>query len=145
MDSNQRRAIERECQELIIRFGQYSDHGEAQKTADLYTLDAVVGHGAHAVTGRDNILATLKDRSPGKLNRHVAGNFMIDVADEKNASGIAYYISFSHDWGKEPAKPPAPISQPFSMGEWHFKFALTSEGWRISRRETKRLFERPGG
>jgi hypothetical protein len=35
---------------------------------------------------------------------------------------------------------PAPLGQPFSVGEWHDEFVRTEAGWRFSSRRTKRIF-----
>jgi hypothetical protein len=145
MDANEKRLIEQECRDLVVALGFYTDRGENDKAVVLFAPDGQWIRAGKPLTGHRELLESMKERSPTIIVRHMIANIMIQVKDGKSAEGVTYYTAYNHDTGANPHKLPAPLGLPFSLGEWHDKFVLTPEGWRISKRETKRLFQRPEG
>jgi predicted PhzF superfamily epimerase YddE/YHI9 len=143
MDADEKRRIAAECRDLVISLGVYTDHGENDKAAAIFTPDGEWVRAGKPVTGHARLLASMNDRPPSLVVRHMIANVKIDVADADAATGVTYYTAYNHDTGANPPKLPAPLGLPFSIGEWHDNFARTPQGWRIARRETKRLFQRP--
>jgi hypothetical protein len=145
MDAHERRGIERECSDLVVALTHYGDHGQHEASVDLFTPDGTWIRGGKPYKGRAEMLASFnRGGSTTNVIRHFTSNIRIDVKDERTAEGITYYIAFNQDPGTATPKFPLTFAPPFSMGEWHDKFARTPAGWRISHREVKRLFQRAG-
>jgi ketosteroid isomerase-like protein len=145
MDKQKRQAIQLECRDLVWELAQATDHGQYDEAIKYYAPDAVWMRAGKAMKGQAEILRALKDRLPSHVARHVVSNIKIDVKDDSHAEGVTYYIAFTGDSGQTPPKLPIMESRPFSMGEWHDRYVLTKEGWKLAYRETRRLFERAGG
>jgi hypothetical protein len=145
MDSNERRNIVQECRDLVVALTQHSDHGEHEKAVDLFTPNGSWIRGGKPYTGRAEMLQSFNRAGTGHpVIRHFTSNIQIDVTDDNTATGVTYYIAFNQDGGSTTPKFPLPFGPPFSMGEWHDKFARTPAGWRFTHREVKRLFQRAG-
>ena len=144
MDADQRRKIQQECRDIIVNLVTLSDRGSADEALAYFVADGVWVRGGKPMAGHPQLLAYFNDRTPGMLTRHLVSNMMIDVIDDRTATGLSYYTAYVHDSGPAALTLPAPLGIPFSVGEWHDRFRLTDNGWRIVHRETKRLFKGPG-
>ncbi len=145
MDSEERKKIEQECRDLVTAVIQYGDHKETESAVALFSEDCTWIRGGKPFKGRAAVFESYKRGSPTQVTRHIGANTLITVLDADNALGVTYYIAFHHDPKTDNPQFPLPFDPPFSMGEWHDRFVRTPEGWRISHRETRRLFERQGG
>jgi|APSaa5957512535_1039671.scaffolds.fasta_scaffold274818_2 hypothetical protein len=134
--------IEEECERLVITLVHHSDHGDLQKAVELFTADATWVRGGKPFTGHDQMLESFAAQSQTAVTRHLTSNIRISVADENNAAGVSYYMAMRHDPETDDAALPLPMNLPFSMGEYHDKFVRTPDGWRISHRVIKRVFQR---
>lgn len=143
MSPEERRSIERECAELIVALTHCSDHDERQRAVELFTPDGVWIRGGKPYVGRAEMLQSFAG-SATAVTRHMTSNIRVAVKDDRTAAAVTYYVAYRHDPGAADAKLPLPLSAPFSMGEWHDSFTRTPEGWRFTRREVKRLFQRSG-
>ena len=142
MEIEAQRVIEEECGRLIIALVHHSDHGDLQDAVELFTNDATWVRGGTPYTGHDQMLDSFAGQSKTAVTRHFTSNIRIMVADENNASGVCYYMAMRHDPETTDAELPLPVNLPFSMGEYHDKFVRTPDGWRISHRVIKRIFQR---
>lgn len=142
---SERLEIERECVGLIHRLAQYSDHDERERAADLFTAGGTWIRAGTPYTGRDAILSSFKG-PPEQILRHFVASTVVDIPDASHAQAVSYYLLYRHV-PEEIANPaqPLPLGMPFSLGEWHDKFVKTEDGWRISHREVRRLFQLPAG
>lgn len=144
MKTNERQSIEQECRSLVIKLAQHGDHGEDKDATNLFTEDGVWVRGGKHYRGQAAILASYSTRhGPGTVVRHGVLGTNVTVVDEDAAKAISYYVAFRYDLQSADVKLPAPLQVPFSMGEWHDSFRRTPVGWRVTHRETKRVFERP--
>lgn len=136
MDDQQRAAIERACERLVVRYSHLIDHGAAAEVVDLFTDDGVF-QGPHTrLVGRNEILAGMgvRQAQPGLRSRHVCTNFICDVIDEDHASGVVYLTLYRRD-GVASDAGPAGVRGPTVVGEYRDAFARTPDGWRIASRE----------
>jgi hypothetical protein len=143
MNDTERRTIEQQCRDLVVQLCQLSDHGEREKSVDLFTADGTWIRGGKPFKGREEMLQSFRG-SPTQVIRHLTSNILITVKDDNSAEGVTYYLAFHNDPGTAQPKLPLPL-EPFSLGEWHDKFTRTPSGWRISHREVKRFFQAVGG
>ena len=144
MNDSERRTIEQQCRDLVVQLCQLSDHGEREKSVDLFTQDGTWIRGGKPYKGREEMLQSFRG-SPTQVIRHLTSNILITVKDDNAAEGVTYYLAFHNDPGTAQPKLPLPLEPPFSLGEWHDKFVRTPAGWRISHREVKRFFQHVGG
>ena len=99
MDISERRRIEQECRDLVVTMCHHSDHGEDEKTVDLFTPDGIWIRGGKPYTGRAELLASFKRQAATVVTRHLTSNIRIEVTGERSAEGITYYLSYRHDPG----------------------------------------------
>lgn len=140
MDAALRQEIEFECQRLVMRFAHFVDRKEHDAVAALFSDDAVWLRGGAVLTGLAAIRAALPDDATA-VARHFVSGSTFEIADENHASGITDYLFFRFDPGKAAAELPLPLDPPFSIGAWHDSFTRGPDGWRISRREARRVFQ----
>jgi hypothetical protein len=143
MNDSERSTIEGQCRDLVVELCQLSDHGEREKSVDLFSLDGTWIRGGKPYKGREEMLSSFRG-SPTQVIRHLTSNILITVKDDSHAEGVTYYLAFHNDPGTATPKLPLPL-EPFSLGEWHDKFVKTPSGWRIAHREVKRFFQAVGG
>ena len=144
MDAHEKQKIQQECRDIITNLVTLSDCGAGEAALVYFVPDGVWIRGGEPMTGHREILAYFNDRTPGMLTRHLVSNMMVNVIDEYTATGLSYYTAYIYDSGPASLTLPVPLGVPFSVGEWHDKFRLTDNGWRLVHRETKRLFKGPG-
>lgn len=142
LDANERRTIEHDCQQIVIRFAAYLDHGQAQQAAQLFTSDGTWNWNGQLLKGHAEISGKCI-RKPTHLTRHIATNIRIDVEDHDHASGLSYFLFYFFK-SDAPLVLPMPLPPVYSMGEWIDNYVRTDAGWRLSQRTTARIFHNPG-
>jgi hypothetical protein len=142
MDDVQTAQIEQACRDLVLAITQHGDHGEAKAAAALFARGGKLIRAGREFTGEEELLAAYGDQPPTQIARHLNGGSVITVLDEDNATGVTYYLAYRHEASGDAVELPAPLGQPFSVGEWHDRFVRTEAGWRFSSRETRRVFVR---
>lgn len=135
MTELERMLIERACERLIQEYCHLTDHGEAEKVADLFTEDAVWTSASNTMTGRAAIKKGFRVRqnNVARMSRHVCTSSLIDVLDETSARSVCYLTLYRHDG--DPARRMSPAAAPEIVGEYRDEFVRTPEGWRFRRRE----------
>lgn len=137
MDDAQRLLIERTCEKLVLRFCVLVDGYRHEDLTALWTDDAVWETWRGPLRGRAAIRAYLDAKAQTDTTIHIAQNVLIDVHDERTASGTAmftYYDTRRND---------AASLVPRVVGRYFDRFALTSEGWRFAHRRTELTFTAP--
>ena len=126
-----------ECQQLIAAYCQLIDHGEATKTADLFTEDGVLQFTREVWTGRDQIRTGMGSREAmtERISRHVCNNFLVTAASEDKITATTYLTLYRAD--VEPGEKVGRIEGPAVLGEYQDTFVKTAEGWRIAKRITR--------
>ena len=143
MNEDERLLIELHCQRLQTVYAVAADHGDAQAFANCFAMDGeILLPGAPQVRGHEAIRNSLiQIGSLGVVFRHLITNSLVDVVDSNNATGLCYLLTFN---SSAPASDGGtrPIEAPGTVGEYHDQFVKTQQGWRIQRRELKRVFRR---
>ena len=99
--------------------------------------------------GKREILKSMANRSDKLRSRHVLTNILIDVVDEKHATGITYLSLYRHIGPESLEDQPIGPFGPAAVGHYSDSFTLTDDGWRFSRRDlafafqNKEYFEKP--
>ena len=140
MNLAQRHEIEQVCRNLVLRSALYLDTHNHAWFAELFTADGLWDRVAQPLTGPGEILPFLESRTSTTLVRHVITNLLVNVESEVAATSIAYVLNFQTFADGAVPETPAPMVSPGLIAEWHDSFALTDDGWRISRRHTDAIF-----
>ncbi len=143
VDDEERRRIERECREIMVRMGQHLDSGRFEEFVDFFTDDARWRRRGKELKGRDAILAQVRKRSPTLILRHVFTNFVVDVHDGNHAHCQAYMLGFRYDNGKVVSSPPPFRDANRALWIYHDDLVRTEAGWKVARRSAERIFEDP--
>jgi hypothetical protein len=145
VEADERRRIEQDCRDLVAAVAQLGDRRDAAGAAALFAEDATWVRGGRPYQGRAGVFESYARLPATQVTRHMSANCVVTVRDGDHADAVTYYVAYHHDPGVDEPAFPLPFDPPFSLGEWHDQFVRTPEGWRIARRETRRLFERRGG
>jgi hypothetical protein len=142
MDDIDKLSIERACERLVTAYCHYVDHGEAARIAELFTENGVWAGPGSKMSGRAQLEAGFGQRQAQneRMSRHVCNNFLCDVEDENNATGVVYLTLYRHD-GAEDRKL-SPLEGPELVGEYRDRFVRTPDGWRIADRRIHVSFMR---
>ena len=146
VDSVERLLAERDLTRLLVDYCALVDFGEAERVADLFTVDGVWESSDGVVMdGRDAIRAGSARRQGAsrRAARHVITNLWLDVGSADAARGRCYLINYRHDSPSGMAEVPAPIDHPKYVGEYHDRFVRTADGWRFAHRRFDLGFVRP--
>jgi uncharacterized protein (TIGR02246 family) len=125
---------ERRCERLVYDYAWLVDSGSASGVADLFTDDGVwVGDDGRGMRGREAIRSAFAQREGlvRRQSRHVMTNLRIDLDGPDHAVGTAYLINYRHDAQGGVAASRAPAEHPKFVGDYHFTFRRTPDGWRI--------------
>ena len=143
VDEDERRRIERECRETIVRMGHHLDSGRFERFADYLTADAEWRRRGQPLNGREAILAQLRKRSATLILRHVLTNFVVDVQDRNHAHCQAYMLGFRYDSGEKAAIPPPFRDANRALWIYRDDLVRTDDGWKVARRSAERILEDP--
>ncbi|MEO8115585.1 MAG: nuclear transport factor 2 family protein [Phenylobacterium sp.] len=144
MTDLERMLIEHACMKLQRQYGVFADRGDIEGFTNLFAPDGSVAvPEAPPFVGHDAIRASIKALGDlGVTMRHVLTNNVVDVIDAGTAEGVSYLTVYNSrasadQRGTRPVEPPA------TVGEYHDRFRLTGDGWRIQTRVLTRVFRPP--
>ena len=137
MDRLEKFLIKDACGSLSLQFGRLQDERRHDKLADLMTVDATYVRLGEELKV-DEFIAWVKTTPPNKT-RHFVTSTSFSVIEETHAKGITYYTLYLYGGDEDT---PYPLEGPFVVGEYHDEFALTENGWRIGRREARKIFRK---
>lgn len=133
MNTSLRIRIEVECLRLCREFFVYSDRGEASAYAALYTEDGKFILPWRTCTGREELMASIRNRPPNLIMRHLGINAAIDVVDETRATGRGSHMVFIYD------RDSGRVGDP-QIGDFVDNYVLSTDGWRIASRVVSLAF-----
>lgn len=133
MAAEERLRIEAECQRLAIAFATYVDHRRYEEVVSLFTPDALYNPRGRPYLGREGVRAYLESRPPTRRSRHLIMNHLVEVVDATNALGTCSLVYYAHE-GELAEAEAAPLAAPSLIGDYHDRYRLTDEGWRIASR-----------
>ncbi|MFT7650658.1 MAG: hypothetical protein ACI8Y4_005432 [Candidatus Poriferisodalaceae bacterium] len=123
----------RACEELVVKYTHIADFGPGADMADIFTDDGVWTSGQETYEGSKELKGFFgRDRGHTK-SRHVASNIAITLTGDDTATGLSYFTLYRYS--EEKPRVPDLDDQPVILGEYTDEYRLTSDGWRISRRQ----------
>ena len=140
MNSNQRFAIERECERLLLRVAKLGDEARWDEMAQLFTPDSELvrpSDAANSIRGREAILASLRSR-PAATKRHIITNVYVDVKSENEAHISSMAVRYAGPAASGAG--PAP-GQEIAIGSFEDDVVLTEAGWAFKRRQGSMALE----
>jgi hypothetical protein len=137
MDPLEELIIKDKCRELSLRFGRFQDERRYSDLPGLMTDDGTYTRLDEELAISDFIewVGTM----PKNKTRHFVTDIDFSEIDEAFAQGISYYTLYLYN-GEEEA--PYPLDGPFVIGEYHEKFAMINNGWKIKSREARIIFRK---
>lgn len=115
-----------ECTRLAHRFCSLADRADAAGVANLFTADGKFERGDLRVEGRAKIEQMTASRPPGMMTRHLLTTTLVDAIGEDAAEGRHYCLVYVSGAGQTAERP--------IVREYHDRYRLTNEGWRIESR-----------
>jgi 3-phenylpropionate/cinnamic acid dioxygenase small subunit len=135
MTPDEIRAIEWECQRVIVRYANLNDQRRWHEVAALYIEDgSMVRPSApgEKIVGRAAILASLLARPAERATRHLCTNVEVTVEAPDAATASSTYLIYSGVQAE--AGPPVSDGRPPSLCEFRDRLRKTPEGWRFVER-----------
>jgi hypothetical protein len=123
-----RRAIEWDCAATVLRLFGAMDALQYDRVAGAFTPDGVWHRAGKALRGRAQIVAAMNERPMDRLVRHIITNVVVDVVDERRATGSCYVTAYG---GPLSDGPPA-LNAPWLVLTATHVFAASDEGWKIA-------------
>lgn len=115
-----------ECTRLAHRFCLLADRSDAAGVANLFTADGKFERGDLRVEGRPGIEEMTASRPQGMVTRHLLTTSLVEAIGDDTADGRHYCLVYVSGAGQSPERP--------IVGEYHDRYRLTDEGWRIESR-----------
>ena len=127
--------IERDCQQLGVLYAQAVDFNQADRVADLFTVDGTWTMGPQKVVGREAIDTLFQQTQKNKTHRslHVLSNQRINIKSKTLAQGTSY-VSVYHLDGELGSDAMAHSGHPYAIATYRDEYRLTTSGWKIKRR-----------
>jgi len=145
LPSAQVNAITVACQQLLADYAIYRDHLDVEGFANAFTSDATLVLATRSYVGRDELRKEITDHpSPAIAHMIHFTSTKITPVSATKATGVSYAVILNGNRHVGPGDQPIQMEGITSAGEYLSEFALTNDGWKISRMELKSVFRGPG-
>lgn len=135
------RDIEWDVQRVIVKMTRHLDLRELEAFASYFTEDGIWIRRGRNSEGRAAIIEdTDKIRTDTLVIRHVLTNFNVTIHDADHVDCITYMSGYRTDPGPDFDGPFVPFTSR-AVWEYHDQLRRTSEGWRVSQRIAKPVFQ----
>ena len=122
--------IEDACRALVMGYAVHRDQHNPDEFAALFTENAVLDVLGERFEGRQALKQRMLDARGGQWSVHLMSTILITPTSDKSAHGTSYVTVYMG----EPGDSPVPLTTPSGVGEYHDRFVLTDEGWKIAER-----------
>jgi hypothetical protein len=126
------------CERLVIASYSLMDQGRYEETAALFTDDATWVRGGKPVSGREAILAALRQRPETDISRHIVTNVLVDLTSEDEARATACFIPLRGARREDGTVATPPIT---NVGDLACRFRREADGWRITHLQPTMIFK----
>ncbi len=127
----QRLEIERACERLLYEYMRAIDRSDPDGAADLFAKDGSLARPLapdQIIQGQEAIRASLRQRPPQLVTRHLVGNVLIDVESPVAATGVSSVVMIATHLppdGQLPNEAPGPMY----FGEFRDRFVRIEDRW----------------
>ena len=130
VDELARMKIEWACTKLSHAFSYCLDTRDYDGLVALFTPDGVWERHGERLEGRQHILKVMHGRPASQFTRHVITNFHFLEVSDTNARATLYNLSwFSFEADNLPV---AFVPENALLLDFHDRYSLTDDGWKIS-------------
>jgi uncharacterized protein (TIGR02246 family) len=134
------RAAEQDCARLITGYCQATDRDDVEAFVALFTTDGEwTSPTGSIVQGHDQMRQYFAARPGNVVSAHICSNILVEVTGASSATGRSLSTVY-RDGAVDGA--PAVLAPPLAIAETQDEFALTEQGWKIRRRQSRVLFAR---
>jgi ketosteroid isomerase-like protein len=137
LSAQERAAIERACERLVIDYAYYVDHQDTEGYINLFTEDADLIFRGPPIKGRAALAEQNKQQAKILGRRHISTNVRITALDANNAEGTVYVTVYGGPGGEgapASADKTALLDGPSLIGEYRDRYVRTKDGWRFASR-----------
>lgn len=135
LDRGEARAIEWDCNQLLISFYNLLDQKDYGALADLFAEDGAWVRLGQELKGRHAIMEAMREREDW-LTTHIVSNIQIKIVDPDTAE-TSQYVTLYRIEGHQPSKGPAAVAPP--MGILHHRDTLVRRDgqWKFKRKTSR--------
>ena len=137
MELSERRAIEWDCTQLLIRFYGLLDEMRYEELAGLFTDDGVWVRLGKELVGGAAILNAMSERNDW-LTAHVVSNIRIDIIDADTVETTQYVTLYRHECRDE-AEGPAPVVPPLGILRHRDRLVRVAGDWKFKRKTSRAI------
>ncbi len=134
MDRDEERAIEWDCAKVLNEFYVFTDAGDYEGAANLFTEDGIWTLWDIKLDSRQAICDSLRDGFTPVFIKHFLTNIIVTVIDKDHANAVAYSAVYRQE-KDEMEGGVMPLVAPWALGRMDNKMVRTKDGWRIARRD----------
>lgn len=132
MDTEGRLQIEAACRRLVESFALAVDGRDYDRAMPMFTPDAHYEPLGHVLDGHAAIRRYLDNRPGDRVTLHIASNIVIDVLDDRSATGRSYVTYVNTAAGG--TGDGAPFDGITLIASYDDTFRLSDGAWRFARR-----------
>jgi hypothetical protein len=125
------------CECLVVGSYNLMDQGLYEESAALFADDATWVRGEPPARTRAGILASLHQRPPANVTRHLISNVVVTLTGPNEATATGNFLAFR---GKRIEGAAADLVGPVMVGDLTYHFRRESDGWKITLLEPKPVF-----
>lgn len=127
-------AIERACAALVRRFAYHLDNRHYHEVLALFADDGCFARPGVEALGQEQLRRWLEERPPEIETRHVCCEPVFLAIRTEDAQSVTTFTLFQAA-RRENGFPV--FDRPAAIAEFHDRFRLVGEGWRIAERRVK--------
>lgn len=131
----ERRAIQWDCQQLILRFYGLLDEKRYPELADLFAPEGVWVRLGRELVGPEGIRKAMTERESW-LTMHVVSNLRIEVTTPLRAESVQYVTLYRQE-GYDPASGPAPVVMPLGLLRHTDSLVRVDGSWKFLRKASR--------
>lgn len=126
------------CRRLILDAVAYTDGGDTEALAALFTDDAVlVRPGGTEIRGRAAIQQVYASRPADRITRHLVSNTRVDLLSDIEARATSFVLLWAGSKSDPEGLQGRLARQAGVVGEFDDRIRFEAQGWRIFRREAR--------
>ena len=133
----ERRAIEWDCTQLLIRFYGLLDEKRYGELADLFADDGVWVRLGRELIGGPAILTAMSDRDDW-LTAHLVSDIRIHIMDADNVETTQYVTLYRHE-GRGEDEGPAPVVSPLGILRHRDRLGRVDGTWKFKRKTSRAI------
>lgn len=130
------------CEDLLAGYAIYRDRLDAEGYSNTFAEDGVALLGSNTFTGRDALRKYITEHNNHNTHMIMYTDHDITVISDTEAVGVSTAVVLGGDRIVGPGDDPIYMDRVTAANEYHSKFKLTDEGWKLAHIEFDRIYQR---